>query len=463
MKISGKIVFLLGFTSSFATLFHLYSADGRYAGQMEAETDGEIVGKVRKNVALYKKGVKVKTVALKRNAVMEDSVALNFDSLPEWIELEKNTVATLCRDGDDSGNWAVSNATGKVLDGGCFLLETPNVTGTVQVSFVDSSFRQEKTVRVAVGMKVLDLNGKKGKVGFHGEDYSYKSNRTVGPLDQESNRVYLYPERVVDLEGIWLVDKYPVTNCDFVLTMEDSLSTKCYSKKNPSVNEFFRTWMNRKREVEKSGNCNIHDSAAIKIYLYNALVYANRRSEREGLTPVYSFELLNEGNSFFPMLYADGSFEIYTASFFKNYDNRNLLDGWVRVTVDSAANGYRLPSPDEWMVFARGGDMDGVAYWKDDSSAKDYAWFGSGSPYRQDSRPVGMLLPNGYGLHDVLGLVCENTLIPPGWSSYEDEVSVCMGGFLSDSLRQLNYGRKTFPDGTGWGGYQGLRLIRQIR
>lgn len=36
--------------------------------------------------------------------------------------------------------------------------------------------------------------------------------------------------------------------------------------------------------------CYIHDLAAIKVYLYHALVYANIRSKRDGLTPVYTFK-----------------------------------------------------------------------------------------------------------------------------------------------------------------------------
>ncbi len=462
MKTLGKIILVLGISHSFAALFNLYSADGRFAGQVEAETDAELVSKAQKKTVLYKKSAKVRAATFKRSELLEDSVTLNLDTLPEWIELEKNTATTFCRDGNAPGNWIVSNAFGTVLDENCFLLETPNVTGTVQISFADSTFHQKKGVHIAVGMKVLNLDGQKGKIGFHGEDYNYKSDRTVGPLDQESNRIYLYPERIIDLEGSWLVDKYPVTNCDFVLTMGDSISTNFYSKHNAPVNDFFQTWGKRRRETEADGICEVHDSAATKIYLYNALVYANRRSEREGLSPAYSFKLLKEGNSFFPSLHADGSFEIYTASFFKNYDNRNLLDGWIRVKVDTTADGYRLPNHDEWMVLARGGDLDGVAFWDSDTSAKDYAWFGDGTPYSQDSRPVGMLKPNGYGLHDILGLICENTLFP-GKSVYGNEVSLCKGGFLSDSLQQLDYGRKTFPNSKGLGGYQGLRLLRRIR
>lgn len=462
MQSLGKLILVLGISQSIAAQFNLYSADGRFVGQVEAESDREIANKTQKNIALYKKGIQVRTVPSKQSSVMEDSVTLNLDTLPEWIELEKNTATTICRDGESSGNWIVSNATGTVLNKNCLLLKTPNVTGTVQISFADSAFHQKKTIRIAVGMKILDLNGKKGKIGFHGEDYNYKSDRTVGPLDQESNRIYLYPERIVNLEGVYLVDKYPVTNCDFVLTMGDSISTKFHSKKNPSVNEYFQTWGNRKQETEADGICEVHDSAAIKIYLYNALVYANRRSEREGLSPVYSFKLLKADNAFFPALHADGSFEIYTASFFKNYDNRSVLDGWILVKTDTAANGYRLPLHDEWMVFARGGDLNGTTFWEEDSAAKNYAWFGEGTPHKQDSRPVGMLKPNGYGLYDILGLVCESTLLP-GKSAYGNEVSICKGGFLSDSLQQLNYGRKTFLNRMGFGGYQGLRLIRRIR
>lgn len=81
---------------------------------------------------------------------------------------------------------------------------------------------------------------------------------------------------------------------------------------------------------------------------------------------------------------------------------------------------------------------------------------------QQNSRPVGMLKPNVYGLYDVSGLVCELTMLAKK-SIFDNEVLICKGGFLTDSLESLNLRNhcdyKTTNDFT----YQGLRLVRQIR
>ena len=82
--------------------------------------------------------------------------------------------------------------------------------------------------------------------------------------------------------------------------------------------------------------------------------------------------------------------------------------------------------------------------------------------WNQNSRPVGMLKPNAYGLYDMLGLVCENVLMP-GKSRFGDEVYSCRGGFLTTSFKDLNVADHC-DDYTMFGKpYQGLRLVRQIK
>lgn len=49
MKTLETIILVLGISHSFAALFNLYSADNRFAGQVEAETDAELVSKAQKS------------------------------------------------------------------------------------------------------------------------------------------------------------------------------------------------------------------------------------------------------------------------------------------------------------------------------------------------------------------------------------------------------------------------------
>ena len=65
------------------------------------------------------------------------------------------------------------------------------------------------------------------------------------------------------------------------------------------------------------------------------------------------------------------------------------------------------------MIFARGGDKKNSAPWGDSSvtfeEASKYARFDTWQEF-EVSEPVGQLLPNGYGLYDIFGLVQEHVI-----------------------------------------------------
>ena len=127
---------------------------------------------------------------------------------------------------------------------------------------------------------------------------------------------------------------------------------------------------------------------------YDALVYCNKRSIAEGLTPCYS---INDSTN--PEEWG----ELPTA-----WDDP-LRDTWDAVECDWNANGYRLPTEAEWEYAARAGDntVDSITYTgtSDVNKFGDYAWYYDNS--NGTTHEVGTKLPNAFGLYDMSGNVYE--------------------------------------------------------
>ncbi len=101
---------------------------------------------------------------------------------------------------------------------------------------------------------------------------------------------------------------------------------------------------------------------------YDAVEYCNKRSQREGLTPVYTIN----GES---------------------------------VTADWNANGYRLPTEAEWEYAARGGNESKGYKYAGSDNVDQVGWY-SGNSGRKTHK-VGGKSPNELGLYDMSGNVWE--------------------------------------------------------
>ena len=167
---------------------------------------------------------------------------------------------------------------------------------------------------------------------------------------------------------------------------------------------------------------------------YDAVYFCNKLSKICGLTPVY---------------YVDGETNEDEWNYVPNKGNKIT----VTVSQNENANGYRLPTVEEWQYAAKGGqefnysgsyNSDEVGWYYDNSGSKTH--------------PVAQKTPNGYGLYDMSGNVGEWC-----WDSYTNGDSDCRyycGGSW------YHYASRCEVDYKNWSGARntcynlGFRIVR---
>ena len=121
----------------------------------------------------------------------------------------------------------------------------------------------------------------------------------------------------------------------------------------------------------------------VNVSWYDAIYFCNKLSEKLGLVPVYSVNNRTNVSKW-------------------NYipHEGNSIGGTIK--QNESANGFRLPTQDEWIYAAKGGeenefagsdDIDEVGWYEENSGARVH--------------PIAQKKANGYGLYDMSGNVME--------------------------------------------------------
>lgn len=169
-----------------------------------------------------------------------------------------------------------------------------------------------------------------------------------------------------------------------------------------------------------------------KVSWYDAVYFCNKLSDMFGLTPVYA---------------VDGEPDVEKWSYAPH--KGNIITGTV--SQDENANGYRLPTMEEWQYAAKGGQD---YKYSGSDNLDEVGWYGGNSGDK--AHPVAQKKPNGYGLYDMSGNVWEWC-----WDSYSShsDVPFCGGGW-NNNAHACVVGYRSWLNANSTDRNLGFRIVR---
>jgi formylglycine-generating enzyme required for sulfatase activity len=236
-----------------------------------------------------------------------------------------------------SGSLAVSSPDTLIVSKYLYTPQTTPVTATITVLL-----QKPTTSPPPPGMKAIP-----GGKFMRGSDRPFSDN------DEQ-------PIKEITISPFYL-DSTEVTQADYIAL----LHTAPWSENEVIVNT-----------VPGSGNI----YPVWNINWYDATLYCNARSKRDGLDTVYTYDSISDSIGYDCVL--------------------------ANITTNFDKNGYRLPTEAEWEYAARSGTTTDY-YWgnytkQDLITPTKYAWYGTNIAH-----PVAMKIPNNFVLYDIYGNVFE--------------------------------------------------------
>jgi formylglycine-generating enzyme len=156
---------------------------------------------------------------------------------------------------------------------------------------------------------------------------------------------------------------------------------------------------------------------------YNALVFCNRLSIKEGLSPAYSI---------------DGKTD--PAAWGAVPTSKNTT--WDAVVIVAGSTGYRLPTEAQWEYACRAGTK--TAYNTGNTISNNTGWFDSNSGNK--THEVGKKTANAWGLYDMHGNVWEWCWDWYGYDYYSSSPTNDPTGAVTGAIRVQRGGSYDFYD-----------------
>jgi formylglycine-generating enzyme required for sulfatase activity len=181
---------------------------------------------------------------------------------------------------------------------------------------------------------------------------------------------------------------------------------------------------------------------------YDAVLYCNARSKKEGLDTVYRFTSRRDSTSY----------------------HTHACAYLGELSIDYTKNGYRLPTEAEWEYACRAGTTSNYYWGYDSATAGQYAWYHKNFTY--STLGSAKKKPNGYGLYDMCGYVsewCNDWLGQYGSAAQTNPIGpdtgtdkIARGGYAYTSdLTDFQSGWRGFSWPSTIYPFYGIRLVRR--
>ena len=251
-----------------------------------------------------------------------------------------------------------------------------------------------------------------------------------------SHKVYVFDSSKAEQNTIYTIKPghYESKNYNYNLIVDKTMFTMAdvwsYSKTDSSIlpSHFQLEWEYKNVEFEKSRLPYVNNN-------YYSWRVANIRSQKEGLDTAYIRINPRSKDAEKLILLGDPNLDY------------NSCETCTMIAVDTSASGYRVPFREEWNFLMRAGASTRY-YWGDEgrviaadySIISQYEWINGLFDY--ELKPVAQLLPNAFGLYDMIGIageICDNS--PEGFF-------ICGAGYGTGGV-------------LGKANYKSFRLIRK--